>query len=395
MTQLTNLAERIQLQIGREIGYVSQQVACNWAVNNARSIAECLGSAPHKKDLLHKNIAELFINSLCIADQYYINLPRAYSKRKIATVIEDAIDSSYGAENLPALDEQAKSIVSAVVSIAGVLAHYHGWEASEQRPQPLVGHIINLHITIYSICKRLGINLHKHVVEVIETARHRTPLTLDSERYDPVTSPVLMAFSKIKEKSVCTFAKPSKAWGARRYRDEQSIEVNLNESLDVLSRLSRCGYNEDVDALLIMLPGSFSRTLDELASTLNRTLWFFGYNDPSGSNSLEQVGETKWRFKFLHMPYFVQTFGTCYDSSNTRFTQGIDATFIQFVTEAAFHRTIPREERHSSSVAIREYASETGRSYDVQHHDSNAFVHNLRSGMKPVKWFKPIERSGD
>jgi len=386
MPNLFHVAERIRNQIGREIGYVSQQVASAWALNNSKAVAIQITDHQIDEEILGRNIAELFMNSFCVADQYYVDIEGWYKREGLPLEIDSLVKYSFGSSD--DLEDLARDIQSATRSTVRTLAHYHGWETGSSRPERLIVLISELHKIIYRICRKRKIDLYGHMVKVIERASNRMPRTSYSERYDPVTSSVLRDFSPIKAHAVCRYGRSANAWGARRYREENSLEANLNDCLDVLSRLSRCANNENVDALVLMLPAQLSSTLESLAKTLNRILWFFGYNDPAGVNSLDNIKNDNWRFKFLGEEFFVQAFGICYDSSSTRYTYGVDATFVQFIAESAFHRSIERSKKSQTEKDIRDYAETLGKPYLKRSHDADAFIHSLRFNDDPVKWFE-------
>jgi hypothetical protein len=322
------------------------------------------------------------LNSCCIADQYHVHLRSAYRDAKMLPSLIDAIKAS---GELAKPQELGEAVVTQTDQLVSLLASYHGWNWGEQGP-PLRKQIPELHRTIYAIANFTQADLARGISRVIGQAKSHIHSKHRTDRYDPVTSLVLREFKPIKENSVCTFAKEARMWGARPWDEKKSFEANLNDALDTLARLSRCAEKEEVDAFLIMLPVSYGTTIEELAKTMDKTLRFFADNDPSGDNCLERIGNKIWRYEFLGVPYFVQSFAPCYGSENTRFAESVNATFINFVTEFAFHRLISREEYDQTRQDIRQRAESTGRPYDIHGHEADFFVHNERAGLPPVKW---------
>jgi hypothetical protein len=137
-----------------------------------------------------------------------------------------------------------------------------------------------------------------------------------------------------------------------------------------------------------MLPKNMGSTIEKLAHTVDEVLCFYASGDPRGANCISRIGDASWRYEFCGMKYFVQSFGSCYNADNTRYAYGADQSFVQFVSEAAFHRAVPREKWQKARETIRERAKDTGQEYDVHGHDADTFVHNIRAGMPPVKWHK-------
>ena len=68
---------------------------------------------------------------------------------------------------------------------------------------------------------------------------------------------------------------------------------------------------------------------------------------------------------------------------------GRNQVFLQFVSESAFHRAVKREARswQHSRDKIRTRAKEIGQPYDVHEREALTFVHPLRGGEDPVRWF--------
>lgn len=379
--RIVDIFERAQRQIGREVGYVPQQIACGWARANARDISRLIESSD-QKELIATSLSELFLNTCCIADQYHVDLRAAYRAANLPLGLDAAISAS---SNGASLYECGTAILAQTDQLAALLASYHGWSWANG-DKPLRNQLPGLHRTIYAIARMMTIDLVKGVSHIIEGARTASRSGRRTDRYDPVTSLVLRAFKPIKENSVCTFAKEANMWGARPWDATKSFEGNLNDSLDTLARLSRCAEHEEVDAFLIMFPASFGRTVPQLAKTVDRTLRFFADNDPSGDNSMERVREGAWRYAFLGVPYFVQSFGPCYGSDNTRFAERVKSTFINFVTEFSFHRLIPRDKYNQARQEIRQRAESQGRPYDIHAHETDFFVHPKRAGLPPVRW---------
>jgi hypothetical protein len=380
MKRILDVLDRAKRQIGREVGYVPQQIACGWARGNAQDILQLI-EVPVLFESAATPLSELLLNTCCIADQYHVNVIRGYRQAKLPSVLSSAMLSCGSHAELK---ETAATLVKETNQLTSILAFYHGWNWAAPRVT-LRQQITEVHRHLYSLAHLLQIDLVKGTSDVIENARGRTQSGL-TDRYDPVTSLVLREFAPIKENSVCTFAPDARMWGARPWDSKKSLEANLNDSLETLARLSRCAKTEDVDAFLIMLPGSYGSSVNELAKTVDRVLRFFAHHDPSGENCLDQINQNVWRYRFLRVPYFVQSFAPCYGSNNTRYAENINATFINFVTEYSFHRLIPRDQYASARQKIRDKADSQGRPYDIQPHESDFFVHNDRAGLQPVKW---------
>jgi hypothetical protein len=387
MKGIIDVFERARRQIGREVGYVPQQIACGWARANAQDIQRSI-ETPQLFDSIRQPLAELLLNTCCVADQYHVNLRKAYRDGKLSLVLDTAIASSTDGIGPHAWGEE---LVERTERLTSTLAFYHGWNWSSSH-LPLRKQIPGLHKAIYALSNLMQVDLVGGVSQTIEDARNNLRSDKNTDRYDPVTSLVLRDFAPIKENSVCTFAPEAKMWGARPWDSKKSFEANLNDSLETLACLSRCGESEEVDAFLVALPAYFGTSVPRLAATVDRVLQFFAQNDPSGNNCFDKIKQKMWRYQFLKVPYFVQAFGPCYGSDNTRFAENVKATFINFVTEFSFHRLISKEKYHEVRHEIRERARSQGRPYDIHPHETDFFVHTKSAGLPPVKWVGTSKR---
>ena len=389
MISIVDLYSQCRRKIGYELGYVSQQVAGEWAAKQAETIAGEIAS--HRRDVIERNIAQLYVNSLCLAHEYYISLGKVYSSAGVPEQIKECVSDSV---ELPNAD-LATTLQESVRNLYNRVAFYHGWPEA-QTDRTLSHHILDVHKTLYSIAKIRKIDLERVLPGFISSVRSQSISRRLRYPFGPVVSPIIDTFRKIRDDSVCIYARNANTWGAAPppsdsdLQNQCHLDKYLGENIDILARLSRTTRHEDVDAFLIMLPEEFGSSVQALGKTVRDVLSFYSANDPLDLNCMQRIGDAKWRYVFGGMSYFVQSFGTCYNADNTRYTFGVKNTFIQFVSEAAFHRAVPRPKWQQAREAIRTKARDTGQPYDVHDHEADTFVHNSRSGMPPIQWYKMV-----
>lgn len=374
-------------KIGQEQGYLPLRMIGEWSANEVQAVCSELTS--NRRDHIQRNLCQLFVDTLCVAHEYYVPLPKVYKELKLPNTIQGNIDLHQAATDYNALGEKLGDQVSKLYSR---VAYYHGWAKPESN-KALSELIVDVHQTIYAIAAAKKIDLAGALPSFLNSSADHRALAQFRKPHNHVTTPILDTFRKIKDDTVCIYARNSNAWGAMpppsiEVINKEGLAPFLRQNIDLFARLSRATAHENVDGFLLMLPPELGGTIDALARTVDEVLCYFAGNDPRGVNSISRIGETNWRYEFCGMKYFVQSFGPCYGADNTRYAQGIKQTFIQFVSEAAFHRAVPREKWQQAREAIREKAQDTGQEYDVHGHDADTFVHNKRAGMPPVKWHR-------
>lgn len=398
MRNLLAACETTVRKIGFQTGYVPQQIASSWAAQHASAIAKAL-LAPAKSHDLKKqlgiDISGLFINTLCIAHQYFIDLAAVYRQGGLPLPFSELL-----AHKTPYDDSSSEGLGNAITSLTRAaysqLAFYHGWPV-EPPTDSVAGKLVQIQLALYCVCKTHNIALPAILSERLEQDHSLPKVLQHANKYDPVISTVLDNFYKIKQKSVCSFAPKANAWGARPWDANRTLESNLADSVDILARLSRCAPYEKVDAFLIELPGPYSQNVAKLAETVRRVLDFVAHSDPTGEYGLEDVKGKTWRFIFSGVGYFIQSFGECYGNDSSRSNLGNGNTYIQFVSEVAFKRYIPPDAWQSSRDVIRARAEDFGQPYDIPDpfREYLTFVHNSRKGLPFVDWTESHQARGN
>jgi hypothetical protein len=392
MTTVAGLYDYCRRKIGHEIGYLPHQVASAWAAGRVEAIASQIHSARH--DHLDRSLTQLYVATLCLAHEYYVPLTKEYAMTKLPHTIAECV---LHADEAAASDLAAK-LADLVRDAYATVAFYHGWPKPITH-QPLAMHILQIHRVIYAIAKCKKVDLEQALFAFLHDANSDRALARYRNHYSPITTPVLNAFQKIKDSTVCIFSQKTNVWGAlppdsrSDLRQPQHLEAFLESNRDIFTRLSQATRYERVDAFLLMLPPGLGDTLPTLTDTMRSVLDFYAATDPSGVNCAANVGDPKWRYKVCGMDYFVQAFAPFYGAESTRYTYGINQVFIQFVSDAAFKRYIPEGQGQSVRDSIREKADNTGQPYEIHEQEADNFVVNLHAGMPPVRWYEKTKKA--
>ena len=383
---ILDLQKRANRQIGVDRRYVQESIAAEWAMQHARKVRDLVYSNSSRPDDLGNELGGLVLLTLCVANQYNVNLPAFHKSKSIVFPGMELKDLSLGQQDSLQLDA-CSLLVTNTTRLVSTLAYYHGWSL-DPNTLPLGETISEIHRNLVMISHRNGIDLEKYIERSFRNAKNDVRVNRLTVNYHPSTSEPKEDFRQIKEDSVCVFAKQSYAWGARIHDSTRSFQTNLLRNLETFARFTKVTEKEEIDAFVFSFPNKYGDSIKSVSRTVKTVLEFFSENDPALQNSIGQIDANSWRFSFNNMQLFVQSFAPCYGSDNTRFSHGSPKMFIQFVSEAAFHRATRRDADKWQNVrnVIRKRASDGGQPYDVQAHDALTYVHPMRSGESPVRW---------
>lgn len=239
----------------------------------------------------------------------------------------------------------------------------------------------------------------------------------------------LQRFHCIKTNSKCPFAKSSKLWGGKTFfKDykgnnfisiEEQAKVHI-ESFVEFTKQSNAGmdldgycievFNDDEEATTTTTAtATTSREnnddddndsdpeegLKKFGNRVRRLLTALAANDPSGNNSVMKyeklITRPGWRFRFYKTDYFVTTFAPCYPSSSSRYTYGINHSFVLFQPDLSFLRhdlplnTIDTETQWDNPQTIRDKTRIAFRNAGQQYHIPNTIQYsNAQEIVKPL-----------
>ncbi|MFJ4650066.1 hypothetical protein ACIP5Y_02205 [Nocardia sp. NPDC088792] len=373
------MANLVYRKIGVEQGYVDIVDLVEYWREDVQRLSHLIKGA--RLDEIRNLACQCFVNTVRIAQEYHISFGPHYK-----AAVSSRTDSA-------GKDERLLSISAGLVAHTEELLAALGWYlhgSGEEPSHSIARSAVSIQSVLIELGEVLEFDFSTSLIEFISTESDNTHRRGPARISSLTTDQSLRLFHQIKNQSVCVFAKASTAWGITF---SGTVENDLDEWVDRTTRaldyLSRVTQFESVDALLCMFPGNIGETLQILSETARLFLGGILNNDPGNEGRLDKVQERNWRFRISGMTYFIQVFAPCYDGNNTRFTFGSDKVFIQFISEAAFHRAVDRDRWQHPRNLIRESAALSGRPYDVHDREADTFVHNLRAKMPPVRWYEP------
>jgi YqcI/YcgG family len=389
---IRDFAVQVTLSIGKNRGFVAEGVAAEWGNKDADQICDWLQDKNAKSiirnDDLSRLCANLLINTVCVAIQYNVNLVKVYRALRLKEFIaENYQEDSEIAQNLVDLRDVGRQLFRNQLELTATLAVYHGWRY-KKIVEPLGSIIGAIHNLIYSIAREFKFDLNSSLDAAVARAREPKGKSSDLYAYHPATSKIGERMSPVVTNTVCVFAAPTYVWGAPVPDKAETMLEYVNRVFPILQRFTRATEQEEIDALAFMFDGKIGDNINYLASFFRCFIELLLDQDYSRSGNRDYE-DSDWKFRINGMEMFVQVFAPCYTAQNTRYSHETEKVFIQFVSEAAFHRAVRREKNawEKSRKIIRDSAAAKGQPYDIQVKEADTFIHPLVGGEPPIKWY--------
>lgn len=339
------------------------------------------------------HLMEVFVTSICIADQYSVALNHAYKDADLEGDLYKLASSQKGNgdSSLPGAIKEVKKNTSLT---ARIITFYE----LDRLPAGSLG-LPSLHRAIPLLHASIVRAFSALPVSFEETFENKLSSAKDSERFeryfDPGTAPCLDVFKRVKEDSECPFAARSRLWGAPDYIPTESIRENLSSSLPFLASFARVAEREHLDGFLYAFPvGVFSSEIESLARLAKTVIAFLTANDPAGPRTFlpDEVTRQGWHFSFDGEDFFVNVFSPCYGHNHSRYTHGVkDWIFILLQPNSSFHFRIPREQLDARRHQIRDAFHNVYQGYEHKSLEAHRFVLPLNHSDDPVAWYDASE----
>jgi hypothetical protein len=209
-------------------------------------------------------------------------------------------------------------------------------------------------------------------------------------------SDVLRRFGKLRQKSLCPFARKTKLF-AGEVGNKQNIQSAVVAMLPKLITLTEIGRKRKLDGLVIDLPAErFAKNLRQFSKTFNSLLREIAQNDPTGENCLQgKILREGWQFTFNHTRFFVTSFAPFYDPKHPRYSQSTKHAFVYLQPEYSFdNHGISNHNAHREQVKenIRKAFQNAGSRYDIalvkQPFEALKYVKPLIESQPPIRWWK-------
>ncbi|MBP9777676.1 MAG: HAD-IA family hydrolase [Rickettsiaceae bacterium] len=325
-----------------------------------------------------EEIADIFIISTCLANQYCSNLSNQ-TKHKVE--ISDI-----------------QSLINQLVIITGEISRtvncYEGRKLikANENIHSIEELISKLHSVLFTIAESKNVNLYQEICKKIikRTPNHTTSVI---SAYDPSSSLSANTFKLIQKRIPCVYANNAKMWGAPEWLCNESIDYNVNNLVSSLSRFSKICSNEGLDVYVVAAPAVYGENIAVLAKFLKSLLFAIANSDKTNNCMQQKIDDPQWQYTFNNTRLFVTTFAPCYSSNSSRYNYGLNCTFVVFQPESSFNKNkIPRGMDTKVRDKIRGNFIKNGQEYDNKIMQSTLeairYIKPLDLGDAPIRWWE-------
>lgn len=349
-------------------------------------------------DQLIAELADLFVITTCIADQYCANVCEALKDIPIDDVGTIPEDGS-------PLEKMFCRLAQCTGRLGRLINHLEGDKAPKpgERVSSVAVEVAHIQRILFYMTSAAGGNLVTAVDTALDMNACRDRSRFKSN-WDPSTALSLDRFRETVVKTLCPFAQRAKIWGAPDVDDKKDFAHNVSQIADVLRRFCRVAPSEGLDGFVIRLDmpaqirdlTSFSSAFLELARGLGRANKEAGLDNPMEWD----ISSPEWRFTFGGVSFFITTFAPFYRGDHPRFSWCRNSAFIFLQPEFSFdHHGIHsgNHKRGSIKESIRQYFSKNSIGYSSelveQPLEALKYIKPLQLSDPPVKWWETSGRT--
>ena len=329
-------------------------------------IAELYSCIYFHKGNLSEELADIFIISTCLANQYCSKL----------SINCSGIPSNEISDNL-------NNLVIITGEISRTISYYEGLKTPKKtdKIETIENLISKLHQIIFNICDLKKINIFQLVVKKILKANARDANRF-SKNYDPSNALSVSTFKIIQNNIPCVYAKKSKVWGASDWNPESNVLANSLKIYPALKRFTKICSHENLDVFVIAAPDNYGQTIKSLSTFLKELLSSLAGADENNICMTEQIDSPHWQFTINETRLFITVFASCYPITNSRYNYKVESTLVLFQPEASFDSNqMPRGMNDYTRDKIRANFKKHGQDY------TNNIV---ESNIEAARYIKPI-----
>jgi NTP pyrophosphatase (non-canonical NTP hydrolase)/FPC/CPF motif-containing protein YcgG len=359
-----------------EVGEIGELLACE---------------EPVQFDALALELADVFVISTCLANQYCANLSCAYKnlkweKIRPSTYMPGAVDDS--------LRLDLCRLAHRTGRLARVINGYEGDKPPKKSDSEtnVSVEVAGIHFVLLEMAFTIDYDLIEAVDKVLDASGQRD-LGRFLKHWDPSVSPTLEAFRPIVETTPCIFAKRAKLWAAPDYDGNLSIQDNAVKFTRILARFCKVAPSEGLDGYVIRLTDyQHFADIPALAKVLKLILNKIGEMDEQRGvkNPMQcDLFSPSWRFSFRGTTFFITTFAPFYEVRHPRRSPLPGAAFIFLQPEFSFnHHGIHsgNPNREAVKKLIREGFDRELKSYSVE---------LVEQPIEAFKYIKPMHKDGE
>jgi NTP pyrophosphatase (non-canonical NTP hydrolase) len=358
-------------------------------------LAELLAVPEPDNQEMGSELADLFVISTCLANQYCAFLDEEYTELGFSEY-PDGIYAKAVITDAPL--SVFLSLISRSGQIARIVNHYEGDKKKKatEKHKSLARAIAEFQITLFHLSKALQIPIVPKIGEVLNKSISRDKARFGIS-HDPVTEPSLERFAQVIEQTHCPFALSTKLWGSFEWDPSKSLKANIENSLPTLMRFCKCSEPEGLDVFVFEAYGDeYGATLTGVSRTTNQVLTVLSDLDPSGNKCMDaDILNKDWQFSFNSQRFFISVFAPCYPPNHPRYSHSSKSTFIMFQPEFSFdihgiHAGNPKLDKIKER--IRKAFAANNSAYDVelikQRLEAFLYIMPLNVGDPPVRWWE-------
>lgn len=392
--QVVLLRQKIRETVLALGGYWSPLSAIARVLEELGELAELLSSESIDNERIAAELADLFVITTCIADQYCVSIVEHTR----------ALNDCYASGEAAAGDASWPRLFCVLSERAGRLGRLINALEGDKRPKPgercasVATETAALQATLVGMFRFIDRDLTASVTTVLEMSLERDKARFKAH-WDPSTARSLEKFRPLISDTLCPFAQQAKVWGAPDYDECRDVAHNIARIAPVLDRFCRVASSEKLDGFVIRLTSpehirdirSFTRIFHEILTELGRANKQNGFHDALE----EDIFTNKWRFKFSNVSFFIITFAPFYRGDHPRFSWCSESAFIFMQPEFSFDAHgihINNPKRKSIKNGIRDEFSRSTIGYSSrlveQPIEALKYVKPLDVDAPPIMWWE-------
>jgi FPC/CPF motif-containing protein YcgG/NTP pyrophosphatase (non-canonical NTP hydrolase) len=272
-----------------------------------------------------EELADLWIITTCLANQFCIHLPETRPQR------DGWRAASFGQGDLSLLIVQAGLI-------ARIVNYYDGPKPPRSLEDwiPLGKAVKFFHACLFCIAEFFKVDLESAVDQKLNESVVRDKGRFKSN-FDPSTAACLNNFQSVVLGTACTFAPVARLWGAPTWDTKRSLVDNVHQLTPYLIRFTKCAKMEGLDSFVVEMRGMpmGDKGMHVLTARFRELLYTLSSEDPIVNRSFRgPVDRPGWQFSFNGVRLFISVFSGIYPKTHPR--HSADGTFIVFQPETSF-----------------------------------------------------------
>ncbi|RKP48239.1 YqcI/YcgG family protein [Trinickia fusca] len=399
-TQIIHLSKKVRETAINLGGYWRPLSAVARVLEELGEIGELLVDDSADQSHLAAELADMFIITTCIADQYCANVVDLLKNMPPA-------DGERGAGDYASL----RVMFCCLAQRTGRLGRLINYLEGDKTPKPnepvsnVTTEVACIQHILFRMTAATGENLVKVVNAILDMNARRDRARFKSN-WDPSTALSRDRFGAVIGKTLCPFAQHAKIWGAPDIDDKKDFAYNASQIAQVLCRFCRVAPTEGLDGFVIRIHvpeqirdlASFSSAFFHIVAELGRASKEAGWDNPMEEN----LSSPEWRFRFCGISFFITTFAPFYRGDHPRFSWRRDSAFVLLQPEFSFdhhgiHSNNPK--RTSIKETIRQGFSRNSVGYSTdlveQPLEALKYIKPLQLGDSPIEWWEISTMKGN